>query len=388
MAANVTVLHTAFSDWRYDYLAEIAGLSDADHARGRMLRIWSLCTEKGTDTPPIAAIATVLGPRGDELLVRSELGERLADGRVRVRGCDGQIEWYGDLKRARSEAGKKRIATAERDARGRLVKRPGAGPAQAPAPDQPDGDVLDCAGAVLEDAVRHGQDATATSTHRVTSTSSKPPAPVQHPSSTLQQSKPNSGTCDPSLSGSGSMLVNASPDPEPGSPREHDPAREDGAAADDRASSRVFNVSPPGVVDADPALIARRTQGHRAWDHLNAMRRELATELGLPEPMHLHDQLNGRRDLADRLRDAGSERAAELELEHVFAVATAEVRAKRTLRWMGPAMFKPDAWGRMLAMDPSDVRAPIARPDERNVFDEVDRATAMIVAAQQRKDPT
>lgn len=118
------------------------------------------------------------------------------------------------------------------------------------------------------------------------------------------------------------------------------------------------------------------------------MRRELAMELGLPEPMHLHDQLGGRVDLADRLRDAGSERAAELELEHVFAVAIAEARAKRTLRWFGPAMFRPDAWGRMLTMDPTDMRAS-SRPEERNVFDEVDRASAMIAAQRRaRHDPT
>lgn len=213
---------------------------------------------------------------------------------------------------------------------------------------------------------------------------------------------PDSRLSDPG-SAIGSSSSGASPDPEQEVTREHDHARDrdgmhdldagNGArgiaasnTADDLTSSRRLNDSHGDAIAAAPETIARRTQGHRVWDRLNALRRELATELGLAEPMFLHDQHVGRGHLADRLREAGSASAADLEVEHAFAVATAEARDQRTLKWMGPGMFKPDAWSRLMTMDPADVGKRARRPDERNVFDEVDRATEMILAAQ-RKDP-
>lgn len=40
MAASVRIEDEAFADERYDALARAAGLADADHARGKMARLW------------------------------------------------------------------------------------------------------------------------------------------------------------------------------------------------------------------------------------------------------------------------------------------------------------------------------------------------------------
>ena len=50
MGASVRIEDDAFSDTRYDLLARYGGLADADHARGKMARIWRQCTLEGRHT--------------------------------------------------------------------------------------------------------------------------------------------------------------------------------------------------------------------------------------------------------------------------------------------------------------------------------------------------
>src|SRR5258708_14703117 len=120
MAANVTIHHTAFADDRIEYLGTILGCNRYE-AIGRLAALWSRCTELQTDRPALHEIESRLGSSGADALVRAGLGERTADGGVRVRGCNGRTEWYGELQDQRSRAGKARAATAKRDALGRLV---------------------------------------------------------------------------------------------------------------------------------------------------------------------------------------------------------------------------------------------------------------------------
>ncbi len=134
MAASVTIHHKAFGDRRIAYLGELAGYNQAE-ALGRMAMLWSLCTELQTDTPSDIEIKSCLGTKGPEALLESELGERDPGGRVRVKGCDGRIEWYGEREVRQVAGGKARASTAQRNpANGQLMRVAGkmlvnAGPA-------------------------------------------------------------------------------------------------------------------------------------------------------------------------------------------------------------------------------------------------------------------
>lgn len=103
MAASVRIEDEAFSDERYEDLAQFAGLTDADHARGKMARIWRQCTIEGTHTIANHLVIRVLGTNGIDALVRSRLGEKISETHVRVRGTEGRIEW---LKRLRENGNK------------------------------------------------------------------------------------------------------------------------------------------------------------------------------------------------------------------------------------------------------------------------------------------
>ncbi len=122
MAANVTIHHSAFSDRRIAYLGELAGYSTME-ALGRLAALWSRCTELQTDRPGTPEIRACIGARGEQLLIECGLGE-VVDGDVRVRGCTGRTEWYGDVGPGaprQAAGGKARAASAQRDAKGRLL---------------------------------------------------------------------------------------------------------------------------------------------------------------------------------------------------------------------------------------------------------------------------
>lgn len=96
--ASVRIENEAFSDRRYDRLAKLAGLADADHARGKMAVVWRQCTIEQRHTLDEDTIRDILGDDGPEALVSSRLGERTPEG-IRIKGTSGRIEW---LKRLRS----------------------------------------------------------------------------------------------------------------------------------------------------------------------------------------------------------------------------------------------------------------------------------------------
>lgn len=132
MAANVTIDYRAWSDPRVRAFSEMSGYSFYE-TMGRLAGLWSRCTELQNECPGEVEIRACLGQRGVELLVDSGLGEVMGDGSIRVRGCVGRHEWYGNVKPGaprQTHGGKARAANAQRDARGRLLPRNagGAGP--------------------------------------------------------------------------------------------------------------------------------------------------------------------------------------------------------------------------------------------------------------------
>lgn len=98
MTASVRIEGEAFGDDRYEDLATIAGLADADHARGKMARLWRQCTLEGSPVLPIAYVVRVLGSRAVDALVGARLGEKLDETSVRIRGTKGRIEWLQKLR--------------------------------------------------------------------------------------------------------------------------------------------------------------------------------------------------------------------------------------------------------------------------------------------------
>lgn len=95
--SSVRIEDEAFSCERYEDLAALAGLADADHARGKMARLWRQCTIEQTRVLTPLTITRVLGSRGVEALVGARLGEIVANG-VRIRGTKGRIEWLKKLR--------------------------------------------------------------------------------------------------------------------------------------------------------------------------------------------------------------------------------------------------------------------------------------------------
>jgi uncharacterized phage protein (TIGR02220 family) len=93
----------AFSDERFEVLAALCHLADADHARGKLARLWRQCTVLYAYVLPESVVRAVLGHQGPEALCEAGLGERVEEG-IRMRGTLGRIEWLHDL-RERSRRG-------------------------------------------------------------------------------------------------------------------------------------------------------------------------------------------------------------------------------------------------------------------------------------------
>lgn len=109
MSVSVRIEGEAFSDVRYDVLATACGLADADHARGKMAKLWRQCTAQKAYALPIAVVVSVLGPNAVSGLVESSLGEVVEAG-IRIRGTRGRIEWLAKLRKNATKGGKAKAA--------------------------------------------------------------------------------------------------------------------------------------------------------------------------------------------------------------------------------------------------------------------------------------
>lgn len=123
MSASVRIEDEAFADQRYERLAVLAGLADADHARGKMAKIWRQCTIEKRYVLDELDIQVVFGKDGASHLISARLAEQTDDG-YRIKGTAGRIEWLDDFRAQAENGGKARAATAERGPDGRMLPKP------------------------------------------------------------------------------------------------------------------------------------------------------------------------------------------------------------------------------------------------------------------------
>lgn len=125
MGCNVNVDEFAFHDHRFETLAKLLDLADADHARGKVERLWLQCTREGRFTLAEHEILAVLGHSGVIAIISARLGRRTRGG-IYLKGTRGRIEWYKNLlKNAKKGAdATRKKAKARRGAR----LRPDEGP--------------------------------------------------------------------------------------------------------------------------------------------------------------------------------------------------------------------------------------------------------------------
>jgi hypothetical protein len=141
--ARVNIDDVAFSDLRFDVLAKRAGLTDADHARGKMARLWKYCTDSETYYAPGEVIVAVLGDGGVDAMIASGLGRIEPDG-IYVCGSRGRTEWLGAMRSRNTKGGQSR-AKAQRDKHGRLTgKQDLSQPVTSQSPAKAGGDSPAC----------------------------------------------------------------------------------------------------------------------------------------------------------------------------------------------------------------------------------------------------
>ncbi len=347
MPVSVTIHHSVWGDDRYQDLARRAGYpGGVDQAITKMARLWSLCTEMQTDLPPIGRIRSCLGgDTAEAWLIGAELGERLDDGSIRVRGCEGRIDWYATVierqdPTQQAKAGRARASSAKRDPRGRLVKS--------------------------SSALEHE---TSSGIQRAGESSQRRPAELQPSEPVL----PDRARCVDGRS------VPELPDPGAGGRIE----RVQGPPPVDRAPVRARGaaVPPPPLVEAqertvrpvplDPAPEARTlnpeaVQRRRLVDafvsRVNASRAKLAGDLRLTGIRPIALMGEGERQLMERLREAADPAG---DMDHVLRVAEAEAKATRELRWFGWSLAESKSWRVRLASPlpssrtPTDPRGPV-----------------------------
>lgn len=96
--SSVRIEDDAFGDLRYERLARECGLADADHARGKMARLWRQCTAEKRYSLAVEDVQAVLGDNAVTGLVASRLGE-VVNGGIRIKGTKGRIEWLEKLRK-------------------------------------------------------------------------------------------------------------------------------------------------------------------------------------------------------------------------------------------------------------------------------------------------
>lgn len=112
--AAVRIEAMAFSDPRIDVLASVGGYN-RDEALGKLARLWSYCTERGTHEVDKTIVIGTLGLHGVEALLMSKLGERGDGDHFLIKGTRGRIEWL-NVKRSNGARGGVRAQANKRDA--------------------------------------------------------------------------------------------------------------------------------------------------------------------------------------------------------------------------------------------------------------------------------
>lgn len=141
---------------KFARLAQLLGLADADHARGKVEHLWMACTTRGEPDLPLWLVEKHLGAGGAGALVEAELGSWGAGRgdsdtrRVTIAGAEKRCLWMRRDREQSSKGGKSRAATASR-AGGRFTSRrlvesdqpkpaPSPSPSPSPSPEEDLGD--------------------------------------------------------------------------------------------------------------------------------------------------------------------------------------------------------------------------------------------------------
>lgn len=326
--AAVRTEEEAFADDRYDDLAARAGLADADHARGKMLRVWRQCTIEGTHFVSRDFLARVFPIGGADALIGARLGELQEDDSVRVRGAKGRVEWLTKLR-----------------ANGRKGGRPKRLPAK------PNG------------------------SHLVTNSITKTEPAQEKEKEQEQESLPDRAATPPPVSvpvpsgdqGAASVeRVQAAVRP---SPVVQSAVAAFVTRATDRAGIRSAGATVPPA-PLDPAAALRRTLVDSFPDRVNRARTRVATSLRLTDVRPI--PLMGREsELLERLKTSSDPVA---DFDHVLKVAETEARRTTELRWLSWSMVEKKSWESHLATTVAEAKSgprsgkpvqPSAPPSEK-----------------------
>ena len=117
MAASVRVEGNALNDPRLEELARVLGCTKYE-ALGRMVHLWSRCTDRHSYYATGTEIRGCLGPDGESALLACDLAEATPDG-IYIKGTEGRIEWLAKRRAAASAGG---VAKAKQAPAKRLPK--------------------------------------------------------------------------------------------------------------------------------------------------------------------------------------------------------------------------------------------------------------------------
>lgn len=115
---RVNIDTVAFTDGRFDDLAEFAHMANRHEALGRMAALWHACVLTGRDTMRASEIDRYLGAGGSEAALKADLLVK-AGNVIRVKGCSGRTDAWREpqvvnVTVARQKAGKIRAENAPR----------------------------------------------------------------------------------------------------------------------------------------------------------------------------------------------------------------------------------------------------------------------------------
>ncbi len=147
MSASVRVESCVFGDPRFELLGAMLSTSKYD-ALGRMIHIWSYCTDHDTYWVPESILHIYLdNENGPSYMVTAGLAEPALDHvpsssepaldqlYYRIKGTDGRIEWLGKQRRGNSKGGKKRASAAKRTKAGKFSRsKPGQSQVKTSSP--------------------------------------------------------------------------------------------------------------------------------------------------------------------------------------------------------------------------------------------------------------
>jgi hypothetical protein len=155
-----------------------------------------------------------------------------------------------------------------------------------------------------------------------------------------------------------SMEASIDPSPHPSRNQDQDQDQDQDQISLSRARA-IITAQPP----SDPELERRQSLRKQIWGKLDALRREIASELGEDiQPLLAFDP--GEAALAMRIVEAGDQASARCE--HVLAVLAAEARGKQTVQFLTGAVFEPPSWRRLLGMSVKDIEKSLSRAGPRS----------------------